>query len=171
MKTAGTHCPVRSVAGRQTKYVFQGVGMIFKGDYVPHLRWKKDEPRENRFCFIGKNLDKKRLTEGFMACRVSEDLRFKRNDSVLLYTGDRAMCHSKPGEGGRWVPAKVLYTWDDGNPYICEYTDGDFKGRERVPVDSDEFIKAAPTEDVGRKRSNTSSRSRPRRNKKPRSSG
>jgi G3E family GTPase len=48
------------------RFVFQGVHMILDGD---HQRpWKKDEKRESRIVFIGRNLPGKKITEGFESC-------------------------------------------------------------------------------------------------------
>jgi len=48
------------------RFVFQGVHMILDGD---HQRpWKKDEKRESRIVFIGRNLPGKQITEGFGSC-------------------------------------------------------------------------------------------------------
>jgi G3E family GTPase len=48
------------------RFVFQGVHMILDGD---HQRpWNKDEKRESRIVFIGRNLPGKTITEGFESC-------------------------------------------------------------------------------------------------------
>ena len=48
------------------RFVFQGVHMILDGD---HQRpWQKDERRESRIVFIGRNLPGKLITEGFESC-------------------------------------------------------------------------------------------------------
>jgi G3E family GTPase len=48
------------------RFVFQGVHMILDGD---HQRpWQKDERRQSRIVFIGRNLPGKLITEGFEAC-------------------------------------------------------------------------------------------------------
>jgi G3E family GTPase len=48
------------------RFVFQGVHMILDGD---HQRpWKKDEKRESRIVFIGRNLPDKLIAEGFESC-------------------------------------------------------------------------------------------------------
>jgi len=48
------------------RFVFQGVHMILDGD---HQRpWTKDEKRESRVVFIGRNLPGKKITEGFESC-------------------------------------------------------------------------------------------------------
>ncbi|HEY7243221.1 MAG TPA: GTP-binding protein [Xanthobacteraceae bacterium] len=48
------------------RFVFQGVHMILDGD---HQRpWSKDERRESRIVFIGRNLPLKLITEGFESC-------------------------------------------------------------------------------------------------------
>ena len=48
------------------RFVFQGVHMILDGD---HQRpWGKDEKRESRIVFIGRNLVEDRIRAGFEAC-------------------------------------------------------------------------------------------------------
>jgi G3E family GTPase len=48
------------------RFVFQGVHMILDGD---HQRpWNKDEKRESRIVFIGRNLPGKQIAEGFDSC-------------------------------------------------------------------------------------------------------
>jgi G3E family GTPase len=50
------------------RFVFQGVHMILDGD---HQRpWNKDERRESRIVFIGRNLPGKQIAEGFDSCVV-----------------------------------------------------------------------------------------------------
>ena len=68
---------VLSIAGVDQKFVFQGVGMLFSGDFSS-TKWGPDETRECRFVFIGRNLDKKKLIDGFMACKCSEDEGIKQ---------------------------------------------------------------------------------------------
>jgi G3E family GTPase len=48
------------------RFVFQGVHMILDGD---HQRpWKKDEKRDSRIVFIGRNLPEQKIREGFLSC-------------------------------------------------------------------------------------------------------
>jgi len=52
--------------GDDERFVFQGVHMILDGD---HQRpWNKDEKRESRIIFIGRNLPGKKIAEGFESC-------------------------------------------------------------------------------------------------------
>ncbi|KAL3819174.1 hypothetical protein ACJIZ3_005079 [Penstemon smallii] len=55
-----------SVDGMEERFVFQGVHDIFQGS--PDRLWAEDEARINKIVFIGKNLDRKELEEGFKAC-------------------------------------------------------------------------------------------------------
>ncbi|EXB67238.1 hypothetical protein L484_025717 [Morus notabilis] len=55
-----------SVQGMDERFVFQGVHDIFQGS--PDRLWGPDEPRVSKIVFIGKNLDKKELEEGFKGC-------------------------------------------------------------------------------------------------------
>jgi G3E family GTPase len=56
---------VLSLKGEESRFVFQGVHMLFDGR--PDRPWKKDE-RHNQLIFIGRNLDRARLNEGFRSC-------------------------------------------------------------------------------------------------------
>ena len=56
---------VLSIKGSVERFVFQGVHMMFDGK--PDRPWG-DRPRHNALIFIGKNLDRAALTEGFRAC-------------------------------------------------------------------------------------------------------
>jgi G3E family GTPase len=58
---------VLSIRGEDRRFVFQGVHMLFDGR--PDRPWN-GEPRHNSLIFIGRNLDRERLTRGFEACLV-----------------------------------------------------------------------------------------------------
>ena len=54
------------VKGTKKRLVFQGVHMLFDAKF--DRDWKDGENRTNTLVFIGKNLDRAALTEGFKAC-------------------------------------------------------------------------------------------------------
>jgi G3E family GTPase len=56
---------VLSLKGEENRFVFQGVHMLFDGR--PDRPWKEAE-RHNQLIFIGRNLDRSKLNEGFKAC-------------------------------------------------------------------------------------------------------
>jgi G3E family GTPase len=56
---------VLSIKGSAQRYVFQGVHMLFDGR--ADRPWKKGE-RHNVLVFVGRNLDRAQLNEGFRAC-------------------------------------------------------------------------------------------------------
>lgn len=59
---------ILDVKGRDERFVFQGVHMLFDGR--PDRPWRAKETRGNQLVFIGRNLDRDRLVEGFRACLV-----------------------------------------------------------------------------------------------------
>ena len=59
---------VLSIKGASQRYVFQGVHMLFDGR--PDRPWGADE-RKNTLVFIGRNLDRTELVEGFRECLVN----------------------------------------------------------------------------------------------------
>merc|ERR1711915_775449 len=77
---------VIAVKGKDEKFVFQGVGMLFDGSFAG--KWKAGEKRESRFVFIGKNLDIEFLKAGFEACRVSDKLRFEVGQVIEANVGE-----------------------------------------------------------------------------------
>ncbi len=56
---------VLSIKGDNRRFIFQGVHMLFDGR--PDRPWG-DEPRTNKLIFIGRYLDRAKLTEGFRSC-------------------------------------------------------------------------------------------------------
>ena len=120
---------VLAVKGIDEKYVFQGVHMLFGGDFSRDIGlWKEGETRECRFVFIGKDLDHEELQQGLMECKA-EKLRFNVGDTVYANVGEFA-------EG------RILKTWDQGNPYRVEIQNED-KSNVWVPIDNDDYVRAS----------------------------
>lgn len=118
---------VLAVKGMDQKYVFQGVHMLFSGDYTEEIGlWKEGEERECRFVFIGRDLDHDALQEGLMNCKA-EKLRFKRGDTVYANIGE-------------FTKGKILKCWDQGNPYRVEIQN-DERSNVWVPIDSDTYVR------------------------------
>ena len=57
---------VLAMQGKPAKFVYQGVHMMFKGEFTD--TWAEGEKRVNRLIFIGKHLDRAELTKSFEAC-------------------------------------------------------------------------------------------------------
>ncbi|HVO95721.1 MAG TPA: GTP-binding protein [Terriglobales bacterium] len=53
------------------QFVFQGVHMLFEGR--PGRAWAEGEERVNRLVFIGRDLDREKITQGFMNCITNGD--------------------------------------------------------------------------------------------------
>ena len=73
--------------------------MIFKMEAADE-EW--GEVRENRICFIGRNLNKELITSSIMKCVINKDepLRFK--------LGDKVECQTDEG----WQKGEVTALWD-----------------------------------------------------------
>ena len=57
---------ILSFKGDDQRFVFQGVHIILDGD---HQRpWNKDEKRESRIVFIGRNMPERRSPKEFESC-------------------------------------------------------------------------------------------------------
>jgi G3E family GTPase len=114
---------VIAVKGQDQKYVFQGVHMLFGGDFA--APWG-DQPRKSVFCFIGKNLKTMDLKKGFMNC-IAQDLRFKIGQKV------------KANVANGFTPGQVVKLWDQGNAYRVRLCTGI---EVWAPIDDDRFILA-----------------------------
>src|ERR671919_3113053 len=53
------------------QFVFQGVHLLFEGR--PGRAWAVEEERLNRLIFIGRNLDKEKITQGFLNCVTTDN--------------------------------------------------------------------------------------------------
>ncbi len=77
------------------QFVFQGVHMLFEGR--PGRAWADDEERLNRLVFIGRNLNKEKISQGFLDCITTasgalsaEDIDpFGRKQDVSKFTLDQ----------------------------------------------------------------------------------
>jgi G3E family GTPase len=59
---------ILNIAGKNQRFVFQGVHMIFDGR--PDRLWKATETPKNELVFIGRNLNENQLREDFRRCLV-----------------------------------------------------------------------------------------------------
>jgi len=57
---------VLAISGSPEKFVYQGVHMLFDGEF--HGNWGEGEKRCSKLVFIGKNLDKDKLQKDFEKC-------------------------------------------------------------------------------------------------------
>ena len=117
---------VLAVKGMKKKFVFQGVHMMFSGQFVEDKQWRKGETRDCRFVFIGRQLDKEALIRGFEGCKAEQELRFKVGDEVQARMGTR-----------KWKNGVIAATWHEGHPYLIDFQDG--KGAQALE-DTDEYV-------------------------------
>ena len=118
---------ILSIKGVDTKFVFQGVGMMFSG-HISDQKWEAPEnERENIFVFIGKHLDHDWLRDCFKACIVTNELRFKVGDKVKANIG-------------KFTNGKVVALWDEGNAYRIELEDGE-RTNVHAPLDVDTYVR------------------------------
>jgi len=115
---------VIAVKGRDKKFVFQGVHMLFGGDFA--AEWG-DQERKSVFCFIGKNLDKMGIKEGFMNC-IAKPLRFE--------VGTKVEANIAQG----FSEGRILKQWDEGNAYRVRLNVG---VEVWAPIDDDRFVRLA----------------------------
>lgn len=115
-----------AVKGVPNKFLLQGVGMLYTGTFVD-VEWAKDEVRENRMVFIGRNLDSALLQNGFRAC-LAKELRFSVGSKVEANIGV-------------YEPGVIIQQWDEGNAYRIRLN----RNNDEIwaPLDIDEYVRAA----------------------------
>jgi len=113
---------VIAVRGMDRKYVFQGVHMLYGGDFAKP--WG-DAERKSCFCFIGKDIGAMNLKEGFEAC-IAKPLRWKVDQTVKARTSDG------------WTNGVVIKEWDEGNAYRIRLHNGT---EVWAPIDDDRYVK------------------------------
>lgn len=124
-----------AIKGFDKKYVFQGVHQNLIGQYL-NTSWGKDEPRENKAVFIGRELDSLRLEADLMNC-IALPLRFNVGDFALcLYEDDDADVPS-------FFICRIVEQWAKGSPYrVVSVHDPKFEAL--VYRDTDEYIRKIP---------------------------
>ncbi|GGJ57854.1 GTP-binding protein [Virgibacillus salexigens] len=60
-----------NIEGKDKRYIFQGVHMLFAGEEKGN--WREEDTRISELVFIGKNLNKEKLTRQFRRC-ISEKI-------------------------------------------------------------------------------------------------
>eukprot|EP01083_Nonionella_stella_P089551 249892_1 len=117
-----------AVKGVEEKFIFQGVGMLFSGNFSKQKWTEPEDERESVFVFIGKHLDHDWLRDCFKACIQSDKLRFK--------VGDKVQCNI-----GHFADGIVLKQWDEGNAYRVEIQNKE-KHNVWAPIDVDKYIRS-----------------------------
>ena len=141
---------ILSILGTDDKYVFQAVHMMMNLDSssnlgMEHKPWQEGEKRINKFCFIGKNLNKNEMIKDLKECIFdgkipepgpvpTQDLKYK--------LGDVVMCNVENWTEG--IVTKLWYReelWETGRyaPYQVLLETGDFIF---IPRDSEVFIRS-----------------------------
>ena len=119
---------ILSIIGAPKKYVFQGVHMLWGGTFSDG--WTDEEKRENIGVFIGRNLDREKITTGFMGC-IAKPLRFQVGTKVLANVGKGA---------NAWKKGTVIKQWDETAAYRIQLDDGK-KTEVWAPIDDDVCVK------------------------------
>ena len=131
------------------KFVFQAVHMIMNlsssSDLgMEHQPWGEDEKRINKFCFIGKNLDKEQIIKDLKECIFdgkAPEPGPVPNKKLKFKLGDRVKCKMEQWEEGTVV--KLWYReelWETGkySPYQVSLDNGNLIW---IPRDSKVFIR------------------------------
>jgi len=133
---------VLSIAHAETKFVYQGVHMIFNGDFTE--AWSPEETRESKLVFIGKNLKPDELKAEFMACVSTPEQQEKKLKSLRFAVGDAVKCNTGNGwQAGKVV--KLLYRDEHMPPGMVAPYQVQLDGGDLIyaPADEDELIRKA----------------------------
>ena len=132
---------VLCIANSEERFVYQGVHMIFTGQF--DSPWSEGEERLSKLVFIGKNLDHEELRKGFAACLYSEQRAQQRLQCLRFKVGDRVeVKFSGTFREGEVVQvmfrARMPGSLGKVAPYMVKVTKGP---RMLVLSDSDDFIR------------------------------
>jgi hypothetical protein len=157
LKTKGTDIfrskGIIALCGTDERFVFQGVHMLLmmggsrQSDNpatIPLPDWAPGEPRLNKLCFIGRNLNRAELVAGLEACifngkypepgpKPEKKLRFDVGTAVMVNVGE-------------WVPGEIAAhwyrepLWETGRyvPYQIQTADDELIW---APRDTDKFVR------------------------------
>jgi len=132
---------VVAIAHADKRFVYQAVHMIYQGDFDEP--WGVDEPRQSKLVFIGKNLDKAAITEGFRACCVSPERHAKKVKMLRFGVGDAVECLTGPRQWSRGKVVATLYRDDSMDPgFVAPYQVKLDSGEEAL-ASEDAFIRPA----------------------------
>lgn len=133
---------ILSIAYSENKFVYQGVHMIFSGDFMEE--WGPQEKRESRIVFIGRNLNKEGMEAAFKNCIMTPEHQAKKLKKLRFQVGAKVLCNTNDGwEKGTVI--KRMYR-DDGMPpgmvapYQVKLNDGSLI---YAPMDTKDVIRAA----------------------------
>uniref|UniRef100_A0A7S2K0M3 CobW C-terminal domain-containing protein n=1 Tax=Zooxanthella nutricula TaxID=1333877 RepID=A0A7S2K0M3_9DINO len=125
---------ILAAKGSDAKYVFQGVHMLYDEAILDGQEWAPGEPRKNKFVFIGRDLDKDFLVEGFKRCKAEEG-------KARFGVGAKIQAMVSTG----WEDGTVTHVWDEGWPYRITLDSGANAGRViRAPEDKDTVVRPRP---------------------------
>ncbi|HWP57439.1 MAG TPA: GTP-binding protein [Candidatus Acidoferrales bacterium] len=96
------------------QFVFHGVHSVFEGR--PGRPWQRDEERLNRLVFIGKDLEREVLLEGFKRCLVGANGGPSDGSSGLWQTQD--VSHFTIEQIAYWV--RQVFTFPEDAPVIVK---------------------------------------------------
>jgi hypothetical protein len=105
-----------AVSNEAQKFVYQGVHMALNAEFIDEV-WGPGEARESKLVFIGKNLDKEALREGFTACVMTSELIERKRGMLRFAIGDKVECISANG----WQTGEVvaqMYNDEKMPPYV-----------------------------------------------------
>merc|ERR1712159_99353 len=118
---------------------------------MKHKPWADGEKRINKFCFIGKDLNKEEMTADLRKCiaggsGIAPEAGAVPTTKLTYAVGDQVLVKVE----NDWVPGKVSSLWyreelwETGryDPYVVEL-EGGSSAKHVVKRDSDVFIKSA----------------------------
>eukprot|EP00931_Biecheleriopsis_adriatica_P048104 TRINITY_DN27786_c0_g2_i1.p1 TRINITY_DN27786_c0_g2~~TRINITY_DN27786_c0_g2_i1.p1 ORF type:complete len:502 (+),score=100.96 TRINITY_DN27786_c0_g2_i1:58-1563(+) len=137
---------VISVARVNRRYVYQGVHMTFQGMW-DDIEWGNDEIRQSKLVFIGKDLDKAALTDGFKACLETPEKLAEKIKQLRFKIGDKVQCKiDNPDHWSNGEVVDIMYHDDECMlpgvlaPYQVKLDSGNLIF---APVDDDLVIRSA----------------------------
>lgn len=134
---------VIAVSHSAQKFVYQGVHMIFNGEFSDP--WTREEERVSKLVFIGKNLDKASLESGFAACLETEESNERKRKALRFAVGDAVECKTGSDLWSKGNVVAQLYREDFMPPGVVAPYQIKLDSGSLIyaPVDHDSVIRKA----------------------------
>lgn len=136
---------VLSIDHAEERFVYQAVHMIFNGVFMEP--WVPGEVRQSKLVFIGKNLDRDKLTKEFSACLATPEALALKLKMLRFAVGDKVKCNTGE-ERDYWSRGEIVALMYNDEfmppgmvaPYQVKLDDGSLI---YAPFDTDEVIRKA----------------------------
>jgi uncharacterized protein (DUF736 family) len=120
---------ILNIAHSRQKLIHHAVHMIVNAEFGE--AWGRDEKRDSKLVFIGKNLDANELAARFNACLANPENLKKKEEALRFSVGDRVEC-------------RLCDHWHSGTVVALLYRDGNMPPGKVAPYQIQLDVRSLP---------------------------